>query len=175
MLQTQFLLTCCALAPNSGFVVSRRLRRPSFADSYYGVYVNDLPLFVTVDSVLHAFHSSFDRGLMEMEEQVLLPLLTSAIDAMAKQLGTMHAQACNPRTTTTTSELQCEAFVDMDAYLAVARSLLHGKPVAASSKEVRASAVAHGVWQRGILTLIGCLHRVKSLQTNGAKPLKVAL
>lgn len=80
---------------------------------------------------------------MEMEERVLLPLLTSAIDAMAKQLGTMHVQACRTRTATTTSELQCEAFVDMDAYLAVARSLLHGKPVAASSKEVRAIAVAH--------------------------------
>jgi hypothetical protein len=47
-----------------------------FEDFYYSkVYVNDLPVFVTTDSVLHLFHVVFDCSLRILENQTFYPML----------------------------------------------------------------------------------------------------
>jgi len=36
----------------NGFVVSERLSDKSFGDIYYNIFVRDLPVFITTDSIL---------------------------------------------------------------------------------------------------------------------------
>jgi hypothetical protein len=50
--------------------------RQRFEDFYYEkVYRNDLPVFVTTDSILHLFHVMFDCSLKTLEMRNLYPLL----------------------------------------------------------------------------------------------------
>ncbi len=42
----------------NGFVVSERLGGYTFGQLYYDIYTRDLPVFITTDSVLHAWHRS---------------------------------------------------------------------------------------------------------------------
>jgi hypothetical protein len=43
----------------NGFVVAPRLGSYSFADVYYNIFIHDLPVFVSVDSILQAWHRSY--------------------------------------------------------------------------------------------------------------------
>eukprot|EP01083_Nonionella_stella_P117933 351881_1 len=43
---------------NHGFVVSERLGLGNFTDLYASIYSDDLPVFVSADSILHAWHRS---------------------------------------------------------------------------------------------------------------------
>ncbi len=63
----------------NGFVVSERLATYSFGDAYYRIFANDLPVFISADSVLHAWHYSYQRMLEEMEETQLAPALKSLL------------------------------------------------------------------------------------------------
>ncbi len=55
----------------NGFVVSERLSGPSFASLFYSIYSGDLPVFVSSDALLHAWHRSYDAMLEELEENYL--------------------------------------------------------------------------------------------------------
>ncbi len=106
-----------ALFRTNGFVVSERLGSYSFADLYYRIYADDLPVFVTADSILHAWHFSFQKLLEELEETCLAPRLERNLDALATSLVDQGLPN-NP------------AYVDADLYLTIARSLMKGVPVA---------------------------------------------
>ncbi|KAJ0396813.1 hypothetical protein ATCC90586_005322 [Pythium insidiosum] len=72
---------------SNGVVVLSRLAHESFGDAYYSIYNNDLPVFVTADSILHAWHRSFDDILIETETQfVMWKLLT----VLRKSIKTIH-------------------------------------------------------------------------------------
>src|SRR5262249_4743474 len=43
----------------NGFVVSERLGAATFGDAYYRIFNADLPVFVSADSALHAWHRSY--------------------------------------------------------------------------------------------------------------------
>lgn len=103
-----------------GFVVQPRVSH-SFADAYYLVYTNDLPVFVTTDSVLHAWHHSFDTLLMELETQRLAAALNALLVGMVAQLPEVHMEASGTAVES--------AVADVDVYLAVALSLLRGTTV----------------------------------------------
>jgi len=50
--------------------------RLRFEDFYYSlVYTNDLPIFVTTDSILHLFHVVFDCSLKILENQTFYPMI----------------------------------------------------------------------------------------------------
>jgi hypothetical protein len=102
----------------NGFVVSERLGGYSFGQLYYDVYNRDLPVFVTSDSVLHAWHRSYDAVLMDLE----LTYLTPALDAI---LTGMHEAVPGARARYGDGVL-ADAVRDADYFLAVARSLLGG-------------------------------------------------
>src|SRR5690606_5569348 len=48
------------LAEN-GFVISERRRFPSFVHGYETIYAEDLPVYLSADSILHAVHRSYDE------------------------------------------------------------------------------------------------------------------
>ena len=79
------------------------------ADVYYRVFAQDLPVFISADSILHAWHRSFDKILEQTEELDLHGILTQL-------------------TTKTMGALDATKQADRDAlfYLAVARALLDG-------------------------------------------------
>jgi len=56
-----------AVFQTNGFVVSQRMQRQSFADVFYDIYTDDLPVFVTTDAILQAWHRTFESWLAPVE------------------------------------------------------------------------------------------------------------
>lgn len=70
---TDFRLNAAEMEPflKNGFVVSERLGGRTFAGAFYRVFSDDLPVFISADAALHAWHMSYQRLLTEMEETEL--------------------------------------------------------------------------------------------------------
>ncbi len=78
------------------------------ADVYYRVFAADLPVFVSADSILHAWHRSFDELLEQSETALMIPTLSDLLSRTMAALEDSDAAAS-----------------DALFYLAVARALLH--------------------------------------------------
>jgi hypothetical protein len=105
----------------NGFVVSERMGASSFGEMFYRIYSRDLPVFITSDAILHAWHRSYDTMLAELEAAYLSAALADLLGGMADALPAAKAEfAGGPL---------ADGFADADYYLAVARSLLASKPV----------------------------------------------
>ncbi|HSS37191.1 MAG TPA: DUF3160 domain-containing protein, partial [Polyangia bacterium] len=98
-----------------GFVVSARQTFPTFLYGYKAIYADHLPLFVSVDSVMHAVHRSYDAALMNLE-------LGSMIAELKALLAGMQADLASGRGTDLAG--QADVRTDVDLYLTVARQLL---------------------------------------------------
>ena len=110
----------------NGFVVSARLGASNMADIYYDVFRRDLPVFVTTDSILHAWHRSYDAVLIDLEQEVLRSELATLLDGMANRIPeAVQAYGTGWRL----ARLQ-----DADFLLSVGQNLLRGPLVAAPSK-----------------------------------------
>ncbi|MCC6557715.1 MAG: DUF3160 domain-containing protein [Polyangiaceae bacterium] len=101
-----------ALGAN-GLVISEQKRFPTFVYGYEAIYAQDLPLFVSADSILFAVHRSYDEILKAVEVASLLPELSDMLDEMRSSLAAGGAAA-----------LGAQARADADVFLAVAESLL---------------------------------------------------
>jgi len=75
-----------AMFRTNGFVVSEQLAEDSFGDLYYGIFERDLPVFVTTDSILHAWYRSFSAVLEVVEEGHLRGRLRELLLAMRNGL-----------------------------------------------------------------------------------------
>lgn len=114
----------------NGFVVSERLGTLSFAENYYRIFHNDLPVFVTTDSVLQAWHRNYDAMLEECEDLQIATLLESVINGMSAYVpaaitnfgGDHDASEFEPLTSALGPSLY-----DADYFLTVARSLWTGQ------------------------------------------------
>ena len=103
-----------------GLVLVDPRRDQSFPAAYYNLYTRDLPLLITTDSILHAFHHSYDKILVELESEYLRTML-------ALVLGDCHAALARVAEEHPDAEL-LNTYRDVDLYLTVARSLLAGSP-----------------------------------------------
>ncbi len=61
------------LLAKNGFVVSDKRRYPHFAYGYKAIYSQDLPVFISADSILQAVHQSYDAILEALELAALAP------------------------------------------------------------------------------------------------------
>ncbi|MBX3192779.1 MAG: DUF3160 domain-containing protein, partial [Labilithrix sp.] len=104
-----------ALAAN-GFVTTDRRRFPTFIYGYQSIYTDDLPVYVSADSILYAVHESFDEILKGVEATSLRPKLSGLLDRMRAALRAGAG-----------SDISAAARADADLYLAVAASLLAGE------------------------------------------------
>ena len=107
------------LLAQNGFVGVGDAATFTFASTYLDLYFNDLPVFISTDSLLHALHKSFDAMLMDFELTVLVPEVDRMLEAMHAELGAELAALPEPLVDTGR---------DLDLYLTVARSLLAGAP-----------------------------------------------
>ncbi|MDF1564375.1 MAG: DUF3160 domain-containing protein [Deltaproteobacteria bacterium] len=133
-----------AVLSREGLVISERKHFPSFVYGYETLYAEDLPLFISADSILHAVHRSYDAILAAVEQASLIPELRALLEGMRAGLAGGAPAG-----------LPAEAREDVDLYLAVAASLLEGDlkaPVAgARESEVKAlfeAATAASGWER---------------------------
>ncbi|HEY0712979.1 MAG TPA: DUF3160 domain-containing protein, partial [Polyangia bacterium] len=98
----------------NGFVISERLRYPHFGYGYQTIYSQDLPVFVSADSILHAVHQTYSDVLQTIEIESLKPELTSLLDGMRSKLTAANGWDTQTR-------------ADADLFLTVAKSLLDDK------------------------------------------------
>lgn len=110
-----------AIFKRNGFVVSERMSAPSFAAVFYNIYSRDLPVFVSSDALLHAWHRSYDAMLEELEAEYLARSLSEILAGMAQRLPQVRQEYGN-------GVLE-ESILDADYFIAVARSLLSGNRV----------------------------------------------
>ena len=106
---------------SNGFVVSERMSVQSFAEMFYRIYSRDLPVFVSTDALLHAWHRSYDGMLEELEETYLASSLNEILSGMAKQIAAADKEYGKG--------VLAESLADADYFLTMARSLLAGKQV----------------------------------------------
>ncbi len=97
---------------DTGFAIAKNRQFPGFLYGYHSVYLEDLPVYVTADALMHAVHRSFDDILSDVESSMLIPELATMLNDMRTQL------AKRPQTAATQ---------DADFYLTVAAALLTGK------------------------------------------------
>ena len=103
---------------DKSFVVSERLKYPTMWDAARDVFVKDLPLFITSDYILDAFHHSYSALLKNIEKSVLVPKLSDLLDAMHYALLEYSKRYSAEK------EMQ-QKLNDVDIYVSVARNLLN--------------------------------------------------
>ncbi|HLP17256.1 MAG TPA: DUF3160 domain-containing protein, partial [Bacteroidota bacterium] len=106
-----------SLIESNGFMVSERLRRPSFGAAFGEIFHNDLPVFISTDAILHALHMSYDAMLRTTEERFLI----SKLDTLLTRL---HAQVPVLASRYAAVPAMRQSLLDADLYLTVARKLL---------------------------------------------------
>jgi hypothetical protein len=128
-----------------GFVISGTRVFPTFLYGYASIYAEDLPVYISADSILTSVHRSYDAVLKMFETGALIGELTLLLDGMRARLeGGVGA------------ELGVEVRADADVFLAVAASLLKGEtllPVAGGPAEGIASLVEQAATASGTATI----------------------
>jgi len=79
-----------SLIEDHGFMVSERLKRISFGQSFLEIFHQDFPVFVSTDAILHAFHISYDRILKDMEVGLLEDRLIELLWSLRNSIGQLH-------------------------------------------------------------------------------------
>ncbi len=106
-----------SLITKHGFMVSERLGDVSFGAQMANIYHNDLPLFISSDAVLHAFHRSYDLILKETEINIIIGKLKTLLSRMSSGMAALKEKySSNPDMIT--------GLKDADVYISVPRALL---------------------------------------------------
>lgn len=120
-----------AVFTNKGFVASQRLatRRENpmheFGTMFYRLWHDDLPVFISTDAILQAWHQTFNSMLEEIEETYLYNSMERILEGMAGQLTAAAAQVG--------AGTLRDSMLDADYFLTVARSLLVGSGTVVAS------------------------------------------
>ncbi len=101
-----------------GFVVSGRYGSHSYTDSFYEIFRGDLPVFVSLDSILQAWHQTYRSILEETEAYTLSAYLRTILIGMRGQLPGIEARV---------AEDLVPSLHDADLFLTVALSLLENE------------------------------------------------
>jgi hypothetical protein len=99
------------LLEKNGFVILESYQFPSFFYAYLNVYGEDLPVYVSADSVLDAMHRSFDDILAGIERVLLVSRLGELLQRIRAEIPTAP-------------ELGEQVRADLELYFAVAQGLL---------------------------------------------------
>ena len=105
------------LITKHGFMVSERLQKGSFGHQFEDIYHKDLPVFISSDAILHAFHASYDKILKNTELDVLIPKLNELLNALHNNFPSLKSRVSTQADVT-------QALMDLDVYLTVANRLL---------------------------------------------------
>jgi len=105
-----------SLIADNGFMVSERLSKSSFGEAFLEIYNSDLPVFVSADAILHAFHISYDRILREVELGILINRVEEILNQLYNGMSQLHnTYSSNPE--------MLQMLKDVDVYISVPRKL----------------------------------------------------
>jgi hypothetical protein len=107
-----------ALYSKQGVVSVNLDRRLSMGSAYALIFEHDLPILVTTDSILHAFHRSYDDTLEELEQSLFTETIELSLTETQNTLVRLTSAKAERDVTTSAA--------DVDLYLTVARNLLAG-------------------------------------------------
>lgn len=96
---------------SNGFVALGRHAHDSYALAFHEVFRQQLPVFISVDAILHAIFSAHGSMLQNIEVTTLHPALRRMLTAMRRTLAARRTQ------------LPAETVADLDVYLTVAMRL----------------------------------------------------
>lgn len=101
------------LVDKQGFAIIGGSETESFHVGYTALFQQHQPVYVTADSILYAWHSSYDQILQDVEREHLIPTLRAMLGELRKRLAASKADP--------------ETRGDVDVYLSIAQSLLDDK------------------------------------------------
>lgn len=105
-----------AILRQHGFVATKRLTTPHFSEAFYRLWNDDMPVFISTDALLHAWHRSYENMLIELEALWFTKVIGEILDAMAQQISIAQAEAPGP--------VFGPSLLDADYFITVGRSLL---------------------------------------------------
>ncbi|MHA2397903.1 MAG: DUF3160 domain-containing protein [Promethearchaeota archaeon] len=70
------------LLKNNKFVVLNRMGTEDILDAFKFYWEEDLPIFITTDTMLHTWHLIFDQTLLNLEERIFYPILSELSEAL---------------------------------------------------------------------------------------------
>ncbi len=106
-----------SLIQEHGFMVTQRLAQKSFGEILLDIHHNDLPVFVSTDAVLYAYHVSYDRILREVE-------LGYLIDKVSGLLGSLRNSFPQLVNNYSSEPGMQQMLRDVDLYLTVGLKLI---------------------------------------------------
>ena len=106
-----------SLIQNHGFMVTQRLSQKSFGEILLDIHHNDLPVFVSTDAILYAYHVSYDRILREVE-------LGYLIDKVSTLLGSLRNSFPQIVSNYSSEPEMLQMLKDVDLYLTVGAKLI---------------------------------------------------
>jgi len=107
-----------AMLDANGFVVAAGTTFWNYVEAYHEVFESQLPIFVSVDSVMHAIFESHASIARDLEQKVLWPRVDHVLSAIGCWLPTGAR------------DWPADVTHDLALYIAVARALLSDKPSA---------------------------------------------
>jgi len=107
-----------SLLNKNGFFVTERISSPDIIPMFQSIYNADLPIFITTDAILKAFHESYDQILKGVEISFLIPKLEEMLTAMQNNFSILDTRYSSDTTFT-------KMLKDVDLYLSVAHKLLN--------------------------------------------------
>ncbi|MEO8701258.1 MAG: DUF3160 domain-containing protein [Kofleriaceae bacterium] len=107
------------LVRKQGFAILGGSETTSFHLGYTALFEQHQPVYVTADSILYAWHSSYDQILQDVERAYLIPAVRTMIEELRTKLARSKA---DPVTS-----------ADLDIYLSIAQSLLDDKVTSPSA------------------------------------------
>lgn len=115
----------------NGFVISANSKFPNFVYGYETLYMHDLPVFISADSIMHAVHRSYDGILASLEQAYLIGELRAMLTELQSQLVGSATAGFSPA-----------AIADADIFLTTARSLLEDQLQAPAAGGSQAAVAA---------------------------------
>ena len=105
-----------SLIQNYGFMVSERLSEESFGTAFLKIYNKDLPVFISTDAILHAFHISYDRILMDVELGILIDRVETILSQLYSSLPQLQSKYSS-------DPAMLQMLKDVDVYITVPRKI----------------------------------------------------
>ena len=81
-----------SLIADHGFMVTERLAEGSFGEIMLDIHHKDLPVFVSTDAILYAFHASYDRILRDVELGYLINRISTLLTTLRAQMPQLVSQ-----------------------------------------------------------------------------------
>lgn len=134
-----------ALAPaeqqriaQQGFVVLGRQEFANYGKAFHEIYQSQLPLFVSIDAVLHAIYAGNDSLIADLEDEKLRGMLGDILDRLSCTLPAVAA------------DYPADTARDLDLYLAVAQALMRGSEPVSMFGDPAVEGDARAIVQRAV-------------------------